>query len=238
MLEVASVAKAIDGTIIVHDVSLCVRPGETVGLLGPNGAGKTTTFRLLTGMLKADQGQIRLDDEDISHLEFFQRAQKGIGFLPQESLILRSLTVDQNFETILEVQEASSSARRQRIDQLLELFNIVHLRKTKAVRLSGGERRRCEIALVLACRPRYVLLDEPFAGIDPIAVGDLRASIGQIAQLGAGVLITDHYARELLSLVDRAYVIYAGRVLSSGDPDALMQDEDVRKVYLGEQFRL
>lgn len=238
MLEVASVAKSIDGTTIVHDVSLVVEAGETVGLLGPNGAGKTTTFHLLTGMLKADHGRIVLDDEDISHLEFFQRAQRGIAFLPQESLIMRSLTVEQNFETVLEVQESSPAVRRERMDQILEVFNIAHLKHSRAVRLSGGERRRCEIALVLACRPRYVLLDEPFAGIDPIAVSDLKASIARIAELGAGVLITDHYARELLSLVDRAYVIFAGRVLSSGDPHTLMGDDEVRKVYLGEQFRL
>lgn len=238
MLSMHNVAKAFRGTSILYDVSLSVRPGEIVGLLGPNGAGKSTTFKQLIGITKPDRGEIRLDGEIINEMPFAERARRGIGYLPQESLVIKALTVAQNFELVLETSEPTKAAREESMDLFLNEFGIVHLRDKLAVKLSGGERRRTEIALVFACRPRIVLLDEPFAGIDPIAVNDLKTAIRHLASLGVGVLITDHYARELLSLVDRAYVISSGRVLSSGTPVMLMNSGEVRQVYLGEDFRL
>jgi lipopolysaccharide export system ATP-binding protein len=238
MLSMHSVAKSLRGTSILYDVSLSVRPGEIVGLVGPNGAGKSTTFHLLIGTQKPDRGEIRLDGEDVTEMSFYDRARRGIGYLPQDSLAIRALTVEQNFELVFEATEASSQMREESMALFFQEFGIGHLRDKRVVRLSGGERRRCEIALVFACRPRIVLLDEPFAGIDPIAVSDLKTAIRHLASLGVGILITDHYARELLSLVDRAYVISSGRVLSDGTPEALMHDSEVRQIYLGESFRL
>jgi lipopolysaccharide export system ATP-binding protein len=238
MLAMQSVAKSFGGREIIHDVSLKVDRGEVVGLLGPNGAGKTTTFRLLTGMFRPDRGGITLDGFDITTMPFYDRARHGVTYLPQDPFIIRGLTVEQNIQLVLETREKSSSARRQILESLLKEFGIAEARKTIAARLSGGQRRRVEIALMLACNPSFILLDEPFAGIDPIAVHDLHAIIRYLGERGVGVLITDHKARELLALVDRSYVIFEGRVLAHGDADVLMADANVRQIYLGEEFRL
>ena len=238
MLAMQSVAKSLGGREIIHDVSLEVKRGEVVGLLGPNGAGKSTTFKLLIGMFPSDHGRITLDGFDITAMPFYDRARHGVTYLPQDSCIVRGLTVEQNIELVLETRENNRAARRQIMESLLKDFGVGHVRKSLAARLSGGERRRVEIALMLACGPSFILLDEPFAGIDPIAVHDLHTIIRYISGRGVGVLITDHNARELLSMVDRSYVIFDGKVLIHGSADALMADDMVRKIYLGEEFRL
>ena len=221
---------------VVRGVSLAVARGEAVGLLGPNGAGKTTVFYMITGLVPADRGQIFVDGRDIAHLPMYRRARLGIGYLPQEASIFRGLTVEQNIMAVLELVEPNRKRRREQLDNLLEEFNITHLRRSPSIALSGGERRRCEIARALASRPSYMLLDEPFAGIDPIAVRDIQELVRHLTERGIGVLVTDHNVRETLSLIDRAYIIYDGRVLTQGNPAEIIANEDVRRVYLGDMF--
>ncbi len=223
---------------VVKDVSLYVKPGEAVGLMGPNGAGKTTCFYMITGLIKPDQGQIFLDKQDISPLPMYRRAQLGIGYLPQEASIFRGMSVADNILAVLELHEPDHTHRRVRLKQLLEEFSIAHLYDTPAVALSGGERRRVEIARALASNPRFIMLDEPLAGIDPIAVHDIRQLVAQLKDRGLGVLITDHNVRETLDIVDRAYIIFEGRILKEGAPQEIVDDAAVRQVYLGEGFRL
>ena len=237
-LAVHSVEKSFGTRQVVRGVSIYVRRGEAVGLLGPNGAGKTTVFYMITGLIKADRGAIELDGHDVTKLPMYQRARLGIGYLPQEASIFRGLTVEQNIRAVLEVVEPSHKKREQQLDALLDEFNITRLRKSPSIALSGGERRRVEIARALATRPNYMLLDEPFAGIDPIAVGDIQDLVRHLTNRGIGVLITDHNVRETLGLTDRAYIVYAGEILTEGSPDEIVADPDVRRLYLGEEFRL
>ena len=237
-LAVQGVEKSFGNRKVVKGVSLYVRGGEAVGILGPNGAGKTTVFYMITGLIAADRGRVELDGHDITKLPMYQRARLGIGYLPQEASIFRGLTVEENIRAVLEVVEPERKKRDYQLDQLLEEFNIARLRKTPAIALSGGERRRCEIARALATRPNYMLLDEPFAGIDPIAVGDIQQLVRHLTQRGIGVLITDHNVRETLGLTDRAYIVYSGEVLTEGRPDEIVNNPDVRRLYLGEEFRL
>jgi lipopolysaccharide export system ATP-binding protein len=238
VISVHGVEKSFVGRKVVKGVSLHLRRGEAVGLLGPNGAGKTTVFYMMTGLIHADKGRIELDGYDVTALPMYQRARLGIGYLPQEASIFRGLSVEQNIRAVLEVVERDPKRRRRDLDGLLEEFNITHLRKTPAIALSGGERRRVEIARSLATRPNYMLLDEPFAGIDPIAVGDIQALVRHLTNRGIGVLITDHNVRETLGLTDRAYIIYSGEVLMEGRTDDIVNNPDVRRLYLGEQFQL
>jgi lipopolysaccharide export system ATP-binding protein len=238
LLAVHGVEKSFVGRKVVKGVSFYVRKGEAVGLLGPNGAGKTTVFYMVTGLIKADNGRIELDGRDVTQLPMYQRARLGIGYLPQEASIFRGLTVEDNIRSVLEVVEPDKKRRARDLDALLEEFNIARLRKTPAIALSGGERRRCEIARALATRPNYMLLDEPFAGIDPIAVGDIQSLVRHLTNRGIGVLITDHNVRETLGLTDRAYIIYSGEVLMEGRADEIVNNPDVRRLYLGEEFRL
>ena len=237
-LSAAHLRKRYKTRTVVHDVSLEVASGEVVGLLGPNGAGKTTCFYMIVGLVPGDGGTIALDGEDLSRLAIHQRARRGLSYLPQEASIFRKLTVAENVRAILELQETDPDAIANRLDALLEDLSISHLASAPAVSLSGGERRRCEIARALATRPRYILLDEPFAGVDPIAVLDIQRIIGFLKERGIGVLITDHNVRETLGICDRAYIINEGSVLASGAPDEIVYNESVRKVYLGEHFRL
>jgi lipopolysaccharide export system ATP-binding protein len=223
---------------VVRGVSLSVRRGEAVGLLGPNGAGKTTVFYMITGLVAADKGTISLDGADITHLPMYRRARLGIGYLPQESSIFRGLTVEENIRAVLELVEPSGSKRDSQLRELLDEFSISHLRHSPAVALSGGERRRVEIARALATNPKFMLLDEPFAGIDPIAIGDIRLMVRQLTARGIGVLITDHNVRETLELIDRALIIHEGKVLTEGEPHEIVSNKDVRRYYLGEQFSL
>jgi len=223
---------------VVRDVSLSVQRGEAVGLLGPNGAGKTTCFYMITGLIAADTGSIRLDGQDITALPMYRRARLGIGYLPQESSIFRGLTVEQNLRAVLEVAEPDREARENRLEELLAEFSVTHLRRAPALALSGGERRRVEIARALATQPHFILLDEPLAGIDPIAVGDIRDLIGHLRNRGIGVLITDHNVRETLEIVDRAYIMHEGMVLMEGEPSEIVAHDDVRRVYLGDRFSL
>jgi len=237
-LAVHSVEKSYGSRQVVRGVSIYVRRGEAVGLLGPNGAGKTTVFYMITGLIKADRGAIELDGHDVTKLPMYQRARLGIGYLPQEASIFRGLTVEQNIRAVLEVVEPSKKKREKELDSLLDEFNITRLRKSPSIALSGGERRRVEIARALATRPNYMLLDEPFAGIDPIAVGDIQDLVRHLTNRGIGVLITDHNVRETLGLTDRAYIVYAGQILTEGSPEEIVNDPDVRRLYLGEEFRL
>jgi lipopolysaccharide export system ATP-binding protein len=237
-LTVHGVEKSFAGRKVVRGVSLSLRRGEAVGLLGPNGAGKTTVFYMITGLIKADKGNIQFDGHEITHLPMYQRARLGIGYLPQEASIFRGLNVEDNIRAVLEVVEPNKKKREQELDKLLDEFNITRLRKTPSIALSGGERRRTEIARALATRPAYMLLDEPFAGIDPIAVGDIQQLVQQLTARGIGVLITDHNVRETLGLTDRAYIIYSGEVLREGRADEIINDPEVRRLYLGEQFRM
>ena len=238
VLLVHGVEKSFVGRKVVKKVSLSLRKGEAVGLLGPNGAGKTTVFYMITGLIKADQGRIELDGHDVTKLPMYQRARLGIGYLPQEASIFRGLNVEQNIRAVLEVVEPDSRRRQRDLDALLDEFNITRLRKTPSIALSGGERRRVEIARALATRPNYMLLDEPFAGIDPIAVGDIQALVRHLTNRGIGVLITDHNVRETLGLTDRAYIIYSGEVLMEGRTEEIVNNPEVRRLYLGEEFRL
>jgi lipopolysaccharide export system ATP-binding protein len=237
-LMATSLAKSYRGRPVVRDVSIQVRRGEAVGLLGPNGAGKTTLFYMITGLLKADKGTISLDGADITHLPIYKRARLGIGYLPQESSIFRGLTVEQNLRAVLELHESDRAARDSQLRELYDEFSIAHLRHAPAVALSGGERRRVEIARALAAKPQYMLLDEPFAGIDPIAIGDIRTLVRQLTTRGIGVLVTDHNVRETLGLIDRALIIHEGHVLTEGAPQDIVNDPDVRRFYLGESFSL
>ncbi|WP_441244309.1 LPS export ABC transporter ATP-binding protein [Tardiphaga sp. 768_D3_N2_1] len=237
-LAVHNVKKSFGSRQVTRGVSIYVRRGEAVGLLGPNGAGKTTVFYMITGLIKPDSGAIELDGHNVTQLPMYQRARLGIGYLPQEASIFRGLTVEQNIRAVLEVVEPSRKKRERELDGLLEEFNIQKLRKSPSIALSGGERRRVEIARALATRPNYMLLDEPFAGIDPIAVGDIQDLVRHLTNRGIGVLITDHNVRETLGLTDRAYIVYAGEILTEGSPEEIVADPDVRRLYLGEEFRL
>ena len=223
---------------VLRDVSIGVQRGEAVGLLGPNGAGKTTCFYIITGLIKADAGAIFLDGNEVTDQPMFERARGGIGYLPQEASIFRGMSVEDNIMAVLEVVDNDAASRNVRLDQLLQDFSIAHLRKVPAMALSGGERRRVEIARALATRPSYILLDEPLAGIDPIAVNDIRDIISHLKDRGIGVLITDHNVRDTLEIVDRAYILHEGEVLREGSPAEIVSDEDVRRVYLGERFSL
>jgi lipopolysaccharide export system ATP-binding protein len=237
-LSVVSIAKSYDKKAVLTDVSLGVDRGEVLGLLGPNGAGKTTCFYSIMGLVKPDSGRILLDGNDITGLPMYRRAILGLGYLPQETSIFRGLTVAQNIMAVLEVAEPDRKAREARLEQLLGEFHIEALRDSPAMALSGGERRRCEIARALAANPSIMLLDEPFAGIDPISIQDIRDLIVQLKQRDIGVLITDHNVRETLDIVDRACIIYGGQVLFAGSPEDLVADENVRRLYLGESFEL
>ena len=237
-LEVRSIAKSYDRRAVLHDVSLAVHRGEVVGLLGPNGAGKTTCFYSVMGLVKPDAGRIFLDGQDITSLPMYRRAILGLGYLPQETSIFRGLTVEQNILSVLEVSEPDKQERQRRLEKLLDEFGLSGLRDSSAMALSGGERRRCEIARALAADPTIMLLDEPFAGIDPISISDIRELVRELKQRGIGVLITDHNVRETLDIVDRACIIYDGQVLFQGTPEALVADSEVRRLYLGETFAL
>lgn len=238
VLAVSGLKKSYRGRTVVHNAALQVRNGEAVGLLGPNGAGKTTIFYMITGLVAADQGIISLDGHDVTTLPMYRRARLGIGYLPQEASIFRGLNVEDNIRAVLEVVEPNKARRERELDALLEEFSITRLRKSPSIALSGGERRRCEIARALAGRPSFMLLDEPFAGIDPIAVGDIQNLVRHLTSRGIGVLITDHNVRETLQLIDRAYIIHSGQVLMEGRADEIIANPDVRRLYLGEDFRL
>ena len=237
-LIATGLTKSYKGRRVVNGVSLGVRAGESVGLLGPNGAGKTTCFYMVTGLVPVDQGTIEIDGYDVTALPMYRRARLGIGYLPQEASIFRGLSVEANIRAILEVVEKSRKQREKRLDELLEEFHISHLRKSPSMALSGGERRRLEIARALASNPNFMLLDEPFAGVDPIAVSDIQQLVRHLTARGIGVLITDHNVRETLGLVERAYIIHAGQVLTHGVPDEIVRNPDVRRLYLGEGFTL
>ncbi len=223
---------------VLRDVSLHVAPGESVALLGPNGAGKTTCFYIMVGLINSNNGRVLLDGSDITKLPMYQRARLGVGYLPQEASIFRGLSVEDNIRLVLQGQDMPKDRQEILLEELLAEFSIAHLRRTPSVALSGGERRRCEIARALAARPEFILLDEPLAGIDPIAVGDIRDLIGQLKTRGIGVLITDHNVRDTLGIVDRAYILHDGKVLMEGTPDEIVANDDVRQVYLGEGFSL
>jgi lipopolysaccharide export system ATP-binding protein len=237
-LMAVSLGKSFKKRPVLRDVSIGLQRGEVVGLLGPNGAGKTTCFYIVTGLLQPDYGWITLDGHDITDLPMYRRARLGIGYLPQEASIFRGLTVEQNIRAVLEVVEPDRAQREARLDELLSEFSIGHLRRTPALALSGGERRRAEIARSLASRPSFMLLDEPLAGIDPIAVADIRNLVSHLRDRGIGVLITDHNVRDTLEIVDRAYIIHEGHVLMEGLPRDIVANDDVRRVYLGESFSL
>ena len=237
-LEVRSIAKSYDRRAVLHDVSLEVHRGEVVGLLGPNGAGKTTCFYSVMGLVKPDSGLIYLDGRDITELPMYRRAILGLGYLPQETSIFRGMSVEENIMAVLEAAEPDKQVRRDRLEQLLAEFGLAALRDSPAMALSGGERRRCEIARALAADPSIMLLDEPFAGIDPISIADIRELVRELKSRDIGVLITDHNVRETLDIVDRACIIYDGQVLFAGTPEALVADQEVRRLYLGESFAL
>ena len=237
-LEVVSIAKSYDKRPVLTDISLSVGKGEVLGLLGPNGAGKTTCFYSIMGLVKPDSGRILMDGEDVTGLPMYRRAILGLGYLPQETSIFRGLTVEQNIATVLELAEPDRDARREGLERLLDEFGLTRLRSAPAMALSGGERRRCEIARALAANPSIMLLDEPFAGIDPLSISDIRDLVIDLKKRGIGVLITDHNVRETLDIVDRACIIYGGQVLFAGTPQDLVADENVRRLYLGENFTL
>jgi lipopolysaccharide export system ATP-binding protein len=238
VLAVYNLGKSYGGRAVVKDVSIAVRRGEAVGLLGPNGAGKTTVFYMITGLVRPEKGVIELDGYDVTALPMYQRARLGIGYLPQEASIFRGLNVEDNIRAVLEVTEPNRAARETALNSLLDEFDIARLRKAPSIALSGGERRRCEIARALAGKPSFMLLDEPFAGIDPIAVGDIQDLVRHLKGRGIGVLITDHNVRETLGLIDRAYIIHSGHVLTEGSPDEIVAHPDVRRFYLGEDFKM
>ena len=235
-LIVDRVQKTFKKRTVVKGVSINLKRGESVGLLGPNGAGKTTVFYMITGLIKPDEGSVFIDGYDVTRLSMYRRARLGIGYLPQEASIFRGLSVEDNILAVLQVTEPDKRERKRRLDELLEEFKIGRLRKSPSIALSGGERRRCEIARALASRPAYMLLDEPFAGIDPLAINDIRTLVRHLTDRGIGVLITDHNVRETLDLIDRAYIIYDGRVLTEGTPAEVVANEEVKRVYLGDMF--
>ena len=237
-LHVKNLGKKYRNKRVITDISLSLYKGEVVALLGPNGAGKTTTFYGIAGLVIPEEGSVLLNGKDVTFLPMYRRAKLGMGYLPQEASIFRGLSVQDNILSILELWEPSKSNQKQRLDALLQEFSISHLRTSSALSLSGGERRRVEIARCLASEPEYVLLDEPFAGIDPVAVGEIRDIVSALKNRGIGVLITDHNVRETLKIVDRAYILNEGRLLKSGTPDEVIQDENVRRVYLGEDFHV
>lgn len=237
-LKIEHLAKNYGRRSIIRDISLYVKQGETVGLLGPNGAGKTTAFYCITGQIHATGGQIMLNSQDITHLPFYKRARMGIGYLPQENSVFRGLNVERNIMAILEVTEPDSKKRLKKLNDLLKEFSIEHLRRSPATSLSGGERRRVEIARALATEPKFILLDEPFAGIDPIAVNEIRMLVSQLKNRGLGVIITDHNVRETLGITDRSYVLHEGKILRHGTTPEIVRDKMVKKVYLGEDFKM
>ncbi len=237
-LEVISIAKSYDKRAVLSDISLSVGKGEVLGLLGPNGAGKTTCFYSIMGLVRPDSGRILMDGVDVTKLPMYRRAILGLGYLPQETSIFRGLTVEQNISCVLELVEPDAATRASELERLLDEFGLQRLRGSAAMALSGGERRRCEIARALAARPTIMLLDEPFAGIDPLSISDIRDLVKDLSRRGIGVLITDHNVRETLDIVDRACIIYGGQVLFAGSPEDLVKDENVRRLYLGEGFTL
>lgn len=237
-LATHNLVKSYSKRVVVDDVSIDVDRGEVVGLLGPNGAGKTTTFNMVVGLIKPQEGKISLDDEDITALPMYKRARKGISYLSQESSIFRKLTVEENLKAILETLDMSSAEQKDRLEELLEEFGITHLAKQKAYTLSGGERRRTEIARSLVINPKFLLLDEPFSGIDPLAVIDIQEIISRLRELGLGVLVTDHSVRETLEITDRAYLIADGKILMSGTAEELLASEQARELYFGDRFML
>ncbi|WP_147109681.1 LPS export ABC transporter ATP-binding protein [Tateyamaria sp. syn59] len=237
-LRISHLRKSYRKKLVIRDFSMELNRGEVVALLGPNGSGKTTTFYAVAGLVTAEGGTVTLDGTDVSSLPMYRRAQMGIGYLPQEMSIFRGLSVQDNILAILDITEPDRHKRRERLEELLSEFSIEHLRRAPALALSGGERRRVEIARSLAANPKYLLLDEPFAGVDPISVGDIRHLVADLKKRGIGVLITDHNVRETLEIVDRAYILHDGQVLMSGTPEDVVQNENVRRVYLGENFRI
>lgn len=237
-LHITSLRKAYRKKVVIRDVSLSLNRGEVVALLGPNGSGKTTCFYSIAGLVTADAGQVTVDGQDATRLPMYRRAKLGIGYLPQEMSIFRGLDVENNIMAILEIAEPDRRRRRERLEELLNEFSISHLRQAPALALSGGERRRVEIARCLAANPKYLLLDEPFAGVDPIAVGDIRNLVSDLKSRGLGVLITDHNVRETLEIVDRAYILHDGHVLMSGTTQEIVEDENVKRVYLGQSFTM
>lgn len=237
MLSMHAVAKSFQRIPVLRNIGLSLNAGEIVALVGPNGAGKTTTFRLLAGLDAPDHGTIALDGRDITRMPFYGRARCGISYLPQETAIFSDLTLEENFQIVQEARRTSTTTHRAATDRLLEEFSLADLRQTTAANLSGGERRRAAFALTIACEPKFILLDEPFAALDPISVTEMKTSVRNLASRGIGVLITDHNARELLPVADRAYVIFAGRLLADGTADAVMSNPDVREFYLGDGFR-
>jgi len=237
-LVVQAIRKSYKKRVVIRDVSLEMKQGEVVALLGPNGSGKTTTFYAIAGLVYPEGGKVSIDGRDVTTLPMYRRAKLGIGYLPQEMSIFRGMSVEDNILSILDISERDRHKRREKLETLLSEFSIEHLRRVHAMALSGGERRRVEIARCLAADPKYLLLDEPFAGVDPISVGDIRRLVADLKTRGIGVLITDHNVRETLEIVDRAYILHDGKVLMSGSPDDVVQNENVRRVYLGDNFRI
>lgn len=237
-LSIRHIRKSYKRRPVIRDVSLHLNRGEVVALLGPNGCGKTTTFYTIAGLVTPESGQVMIDGRDVTALPMYRRAQLGIGYLPQEVSIFRGLSVEDNILAVLEIREPDRHKRRERLEELLSEFSITHLRRAPALALSGGERRRVEIARCLAADPKYLLLDEPFAGVDPIAVGEIRHLVHDLKSRGIGVLITDHNVRETLGLIDRAYIAHSGRILTEGTPEEIVANPEARRLYLGEDFRL
>ncbi len=237
-LRAKNLSKKYGKKTVIRDISFEIKQGEVVGLLGPNGAGKTTCFYMVVGLVDVGQGDIFIDDLNITDMPMYQRARLGVGYLPQEASIFRGMTVEDNIYSILEIAESNNFKRKERLEELLEEFSIGHIRKSHALALSGGERRRVEIARALATNPSFILLDEPFAGIDPIAVNDIRLMVSHLTSKNIGVLITDHNVRETLSIVDRAYIVYDGGILTSGSKEEIVNNKEVKKVYLGEDFKI
>ena len=235
-LSVVGLSKAFKKRKVLTNISMRLNRGEVVALLGPNGAGKTTSFYSIAGLIATDTGSVSIDGRDVTNLPMYRRARLGLGYLPQEASIFRGMTVEQNIASVVELWEPTRADQRGRTEQLMEEFSVTHLRKSPAIALSGGERRRVEIARCLASNPNYILLDEPFAGVDPIAVGDIRVLVTQLKNRNIGVLITDHNVRETLEIIDRAYILYNGTVLMSGSPEEVIKSKDVRRVYLGDEF--
>jgi lipopolysaccharide export system ATP-binding protein len=239
MLSASNLAKSFKGREVVRDVSLTIDQGEIVGLLGPNGAGKTTCFYMIVGLIWADSGRVTLEGSDVTELAIHERARHGLSYLPQDSSIFRTLTVEENILSILQTRaELSSAERDSKLEKLLDEFNIAHIRKNKGMSLSGGERRRTEIARTLATDPKFILLDEPFAGVDPISVSDIKAIIQQLKDRGIGILLTDHNVRETLDICEKAYIVNEGQLIAEGDAETILGNDTVRQVYLGEQFRI
>jgi len=237
-LEVENLRKSYKTRVVIRDFSMSLNRGEVVALLGPNGCGKSTTFYSIAGLVYPEGGHVKIDGRDVTGLPMYRRAKLGIGYLPQEMSIFRGLSVEDNIASILDISEKSRHKRRERLEELLSEFSIEHLRRAPALALSGGERRRVEIARCLAANPKYLLLDEPFAGVDPISVGDIRHLVADLKKRGIGVLITDHNVRETLEIVDRAYILHDGKVLMSGTPEEVVENENVRRVYLGDNFKI